>query len=319
MIKERRPDAGLLLNTVNYLSPSVIDAFDEAGLPAVMRLSDYNFVCAPHSFFRDGKLCFECKKGKWAAIRHRCVHGSTLATTTRVIAMWIHEWLGLYDKVAHFVAPSRMMVRELMDFGVSEERISFIPTPVDTSSIQPSYESDPFILFFGRISPEKGVRELLQAYHQLPQHLGCQLRLIGSIDEDYYPSIQTLMDHPGVEYYPPLGSGELWRHLSRARIVVVPSLFPDNSPNVVYEAFAAGKPVIGSRIGGIPDQIGSDAGLIVDPGDIDGLSAAMNELLSDKVRRDRMARAARTRAETEFSPERHLLRLLNVFRSIGVS
>ena len=316
LIAQERPAAGYLLNIVNYLSPSVIDAFAAAKLPVVMRLSDYNFACARHSFFRSGENCFECRGTVWPGVKHRCVHGSLAASALRALAMQVHNTTGVYRRVDHFVAPSSRMAEELETFGVPRGKITLLPTPVSVANFTPHYDTGGHLLFVGRISPEKGVHLLLEAYRHLSAPR-VPLVLIGDADEDYLRVLRSDLDQPGVEVRGPVHGSELARAYADSAIVVVPSVSHDNSPNVVLEAMATGKPVIGTRVGGIPDQIGTECGIVVEPGDAIALARAMQDLLSDGARRSAMGRAARARVELRHDPDAHVTALVGLFASLG--
>jgi glycosyltransferase involved in cell wall biosynthesis len=235
----------------------------------------------------------------------------------RVASMWVHEFLHLYQAVDQFVAPSTRMIEELADFGIPREKISYLPTPVPANEYQPNYAHRNYFLFVGRVSQEKGLGVLLRAFRSVASR-GYHLRLVAGSDEDFEGALAADLAQPGVDLVGPMYGSELASQYAGACALVVPSLSHDNSPNVVVEAMASGKPVIGSRVGGIPDQIGDDCGLVVEPGDAVELAAAMTQMINDEAGRAAMGRAARGRAETVFGMESHLKGLLSVFARLGV-
>lgn len=316
LIDDTGPDVVYALNIVNHMSPSIIDAAHGRGVPVVMRLSDYNLICPSYLFLRDGKLCTECERGYYHALRHKCVYGSISATLCRVLGMYAHRITRVYDKVSAFVAPARFMRDMLVRAGLPAEKIHHIPTFVDSARWTPRYDSDGHVLYFGRLTPEKGVGFLLRAYRE--SGIEDPLLIVGSGPARYVEQLKGEAAEDGrVSFLGQKSGRELQDIVRGARYVVVPSLWYDNTPNVVYEAFAAGKPVIATALGGLCEQITPETGVLVEPGDVQDLAAAISRMSSSPELLEQMGRSARRRVEEVHSIRAHVDRLLELFTAIA--
>ncbi len=312
-------DADILycLNIVNHMSPSIIDAAHRKGIPSVMRLSDYNLVCANYLYLRDDRVCTDCERGFHHALIHKCVYGSLSATAVRVSAMWIHKALRIYNKVGAFVTPAMFMRNTLIRNGYPAEKIHYIPTFVDAHNWVPRYDNDGYVLYFGRLTPEKGIEFLLRSY--ITSGISDPLMVVGECPNNYMDEVKSRVGESNLSKVSFLGlrTGEELRNIVRgAKYVVVPSLCYDNSPNVVYESFAAGKPVIGSALGGLCEQISDDTGELVEPGNTVMLAEAMTRLSQTSGLVGQLGRNARAKVEREHSVETHMERLLTLFQQL---
>jgi len=180
---------------------------------------------------------------------------------------------------------------------------------------EPDYRPGPYFLYLGRLSPEKGIPDLIEAVRRTP---GARLKITGrGAQED---EIRRLADRDGdgrIELTGHMSGDSLADATRGALAVVVPSIWYENLPFAVSEAFAYGKPVIGSRIGGIPEMIRhGETGWLFEPGDVDGLAACLAEALEDPARVERMGRRGRELAVREYDPETHYARLMAVYERL---
>lgn len=331
VMREEQIDLVYLLNTVNVLSPSIVDAAHARGVPAVMRLSDFNLLCPAYAFLRDGQVCQECLGGYHHALRHRCLQGSLAVTGARVLAMTIHRALGVYHRVGAFIAPSRYMAEQVeTHFAPARGRVYHIPSFVDQALLDalgdgpsavsgsPAATGRPYILFFGRVSPDKGVETLLRAYAGLERDV--DLVIAGDSGDGYRQRMEAHTTELGldcrVRFTGFVSGAPLAELIAGAMCVAAPSLWHDNSPMTVYESLAHGKAVVGSALGGIAEQLEDGCGLTVPPGDPDALRAALRRLVDEPELRGRLERAARAKALTDYAPERHYARVMAVFDAV---
>ncbi len=317
LIDDTKPDLIYCLNIVNHLSPSIIDAAHEKRVPVVLRLSDYYLMCASYLFRRASGVCTDCENGFYRALFHNCVHGSRPATVVRVAGMYAHNFWRVYEKPGAIVTTTKFMSDALVRFGYSPKKLHHIPTFVNSTKWQPRYDNDGYILYFGRLMPEKGIEFLLEAYRQSAGR--DPLVIVGDGPDEYVSYLHSLVtdDLKGrVKFVGGKWGEELQQIVGGAKYVVVPSLWHDNAPNVVYESFAAGKPVIASALGGLCEQVTKDVGALVEAGNASELAQAMDRLSGDAALVESMGRNARLRAETEFSIENHVDSLLELFGSL---
>jgi glycosyltransferase involved in cell wall biosynthesis len=317
LIVDTKPDIVYCLNIVNHMSPSVINAAQSHSIPVAMRLSDYNLICANYLLLHDGQTCTDCEHGYYHALKHKCVYGSTSATLCRVAAMYTHKIIGVYKKVGAFVTPSSFMRDALIRNGFPKSKIHHIPTFVNASQWTPRYDNDGYILHFGRLSPEKGIEFLLQSY--LKSGVQDPLWIAGECANDYMDQVKARFGADRLKNVTFLGqkSGDDLREIVRgAKYVVVPSLCFDNSPNVIYESFAAGKPVIGSALGGICEQVTKNTGMLVEPGNVEQLAQAITKLSDSPQLIEELGTNARDRVLTNHNIEAHVERLLGLFETL---
>ncbi len=316
------PDVAYVNNIYNYMSPSIIHAFRKRSLPVVMRVSDCNLFCASFLSLRGTESCMECaERGLWRAVRHRCVKGRLVPTLGRVASMYVHRFLKIYDGIDLFVAPSQYMADQLARARLPNEKIRHLPSfAPPTGAITDGTYDGSYIMYSGRITPEKGIDLLLDAYAKIgPKQ---ELVIAGGDREGELARLQQRAAHLDLQTVHFVGhkeKSELYRLLAGCSFVVVPSRCPDNSPMSVLESFAHGKPVIGARTGGIPEQIQNGVGMLFEPGNTEDLAERMRLLLENASVRREMGRAALHRAQTVYSLETHCERLLELFSAVCAS
>ena len=315
-------DIGYVLNVYNYMSPSVMRVFRARGIPAVVRFGDYNALCASYSFLRQGRPCLECGRGNFLrGLLHRCVKGSFAASALRAASMYLHRFLRLYENADAVVAPCAFMRARLIDGGFDAARIHVVPQPALPLPPLPPGEETPtgnYILYFGRLSPEKGLDTLVRAYLALDP--AEDLILAGASFDGCGEALAALVppDKRDKVRFPGFQEGQaLARLAAGARLTVVPSRWYDNAPLAVLESALAGVPVLGAAIGGIPELIEPGVtGELFAPDDAADLAAKLGTMLADRPGLARMGRAAREMAGQRFGLERHFDALTALFEEL---
>jgi glycosyltransferase involved in cell wall biosynthesis len=316
LLQEVRPGVAHLHNIYHHLSPSILPVLARHGVPAVMTLHDLRLLCPAIHMLRHGEVCERCRGGRfYEAVLGRCVKGSAAASLLAALETAHQHLRGLYrDGVVRFICPSRFYLERFADWGYPRERLLHLPNFVDTDYWTPG-EEEPRAeyIYFGRISAEKGLGTLLQAQARWEADGGEALRLRiageGPWLEELTRRVQAL-ELRRVEVLGPLSRPELRQAIRRARFSVLPSEWYENGPMSVLESLACGCPVVGTRIGGIPEQIkeGED-GVLVPPRDAEGLLAGLQEAaeLGPEARLE-----ARRHAERSASRPAHMRRLMKI-------
>jgi glycosyltransferase involved in cell wall biosynthesis len=327
LLQVARPDVALVQHYLRKLSPSVLVALREAGVPIVVRLSDFAMVCPEAHLLRDGRVCREClDHSLLRCVRHRCVQGSAGVSAVASLAMWYAAARRYFDLIDYFVAPSRIMKDSMIDGGFDGDRIVVVPTFVNSSTTGPSRTRHGQVAFVGRISPEKGLHVLIDACHRLlklPGYEDVKLVVAGNGEGGYAAAVQarasTLPSH--IHLLGELDETRVRALLSESAVSVVPSLWYENLPNVMLESLAVGTPVIASDLGSMRDALeGTGAGLLFRCGDSANLARVLGSVLGDAGRLHEMGSAAQRLAETRYSPQAHmagLLRVLGLARRAG--
>jgi glycosyltransferase involved in cell wall biosynthesis len=316
--RQEQPDLAFVHNLYSYMSPSPIAAFKREGLPVVMRVSDYNMMSPGLHVIRGGRPCLECvEAGPRHALQYRCHKSSYASTLARVMTMMAHNWLKIYDNVDLFLTPSQFLRSLLIRAGYPAEKIMHLPSFYPVPEQVGDTTDGGYILYFGRVTMEKGLDTLLDAMPLLRRKVTL---LIAGADVD--GETERLQQRAwrnrltNVEFLGMQQRAELERLIDGARFTVVPSTWYDNCPMSVFESMARGKPVIGADIGGIPEQITGDCGLLFEPGNPAELAAKMEMLLDDVELREELGTAARRRMQTTYSPDNHCSRLLDIFHAL---
>ncbi|MFY1637074.1 glycosyltransferase [Solwaraspora sp. WMMB335] len=316
VIADFAPDVIHLHNIYHQLSPSVLAAARAAGVPCVLTLHDYKLACPSYQMLDRGMVCDACVGGgPLHAARRRCKDGSASASTLLAVESWIHRQLRAYGPVGVFVSPSRFLADVMRRAGVYPDRMRVINHFVDTSAIAVKPAPGGGVLFAGRISPEKGVDVLVEAVAAVPH--GTTVDVAG--DGPALPAVRALADRvaPGrVRFHGRLDKHRLQALIRSSAVVAVPSRWHENQPMAVLEAFASGVPVVGTDLGGLPELISPGVdGEVVPAGDPAALGAALGKLVADPDRAYEMGRAARSKIDSQFTPELHLARLRDAYRA----
>jgi glycosyltransferase involved in cell wall biosynthesis len=216
-----------------------------------------------------------------------------------------------------WIAPSRYSRDRLLDRGMAADSVELVPNPgpkAGDSGEHGPVESENVILFLGRLVPNKGCDVLLRALVRLPR---ARLRILGE-----GPERQRLEElsrklgvHARTEFLGWKSPEEVLVHLARARLLAVPSMWPEPFGLVALEAYAAGRPVVASSIGGLVDIVRDGAtGRLVPPGHVPAWANAMGELLADPGLADEMGREGGRLVREEYRLDRHLESLERVYR-----
>ena len=213
-----------------------------------------------------------------------------------------------------FIVPSRFYLEKLCESGIPREKLVWIPSFTRMECYEPRFGGDDYFVYLGRLSDEKGVMTLIEAVRGMRRG---RLVVIGEGPERaaLARGRQRLRDVPRGRDSDPKYGDDLRRLLRNARFSVIPSEWYENCPRSCIESFASGTPVIGADIGGIPEMVRhGETGLLFEPFSTDALRGYGSSSYSPTTGwRPGWGRAARARAEDEYSAPRHIERLLGVY------
>ena len=306
-VRRFRPDVVHAHNTFPLVSPGVFAAVRTEGAATVQTLHNFRLTCAGALLMRDGQPCETCVTGSaYSAVRHGCYRGSRVGTFAVARMIERHRRIGTWTRdVDAFVVLTPFARGRFVAAGLPPERIVVKPNGLPDPG-EPSEAPRNRILFAGRLSREKGVETLKAAAAQLGQ--GIDVAGEGPLRE-------SLEGASGLNLLGTLPGAEVQARMARAGALVVPSLWYEGLPMVVAEAFAAGTPVIASRIGALADLVEDGVtGLLVTPGDPADLARAMARILADPEAARRMGRAARAAYLRDWTEEATRSALLSIYR-----
>ena len=315
---EFRPDVAHLHNVYHQLSPSILRPLAARGVPIVMTLHDYKLACPSYQFLDHGEVCEACLGGHfWHAAARRCKDGSLSASALLAVESYAHSITGAYRPVGRFICPSRFLARKMAEAGVFPDRMRHVGHFVDAGAAPVKEAPGGPILYAGRLSHEKGVDVLIDAVARV----GLETEVVVAGDGPARPALEAraAAAAPGrVRFLGRVAKDEVQRLMATALVTVLPSRWHENQPMVVIESFAAGTPVVGTTLGGIPELVEDGVtGATVPPNDPVRLAGALESLARDPGRAMSMGVLARRRVRDEFSPERHLERIHAVYEEAG--
>jgi glycosyltransferase involved in cell wall biosynthesis len=311
------PDVVHVHNFLFSLSPAVFFAAKEKKIPVVMTLHNYRLICANAQLFRDGRICEECalRRSFIPGVRHACYRGSRLQSAIVGASMALHQALGTWNqRVSLYIALTRF----------AAEKMSLYRIPSSQIRVKPNFAWDSgegsggggFALYAGRLSAEKGVNTLIDADAKgllpLPVHLAGDGPMMGEVQQAARKIGSRLI---------PLGPkphSEVQKLMRSATVLILPSIWYEGFPLVAVEAFAAGLPIAGSRIGGLPEIVEDGvSGYLFPPGDCNALAGTLGRFVEGSAGLTKMRQEARRRFETQYSAEQNYAKLIGIYRELA--
>lgn len=300
------------------LTPAILTAAREANVPVVMSCNDYKHICPNYKLYHHGKVCEECKGGRfYRAVVNRCCHDSRAFSIASTVEAYAHNLMNIYRKNVHtFLFASEFMAHKTEEFwGKDSFRWRKLRNPFDSTKYNSSFGKNGPVLFFGRLIDEKGVGILIQAAALLPE---VSFRIVGD-----GPDLERLKQHADeLRLKNVIFVGARWGEsmnveLQGCRFVVVPSLWHENFPYVINQSFAFGKPVIGTNRGGIPELVeDGQRGLICEAMEPEALANAILELWISPDKVKAMGRNAKMFADNQFNDQRFYQALEEIYKEI---
>ncbi|XTZ13283.1 glycosyltransferase [Micromonospora echinospora] len=314
LLTEHKPDALHLHNPYPLLSPWVVRTAHKHGVPVVQTVHNYRQVCSSGVYFRDGAICQDCKGRALGvpAIRNRCYRGSTVQSALMATTLAVHR--PTWRSVDRFVALTSQIATHLREYGIPADRIVVKPNGIPDPG-QPAPLGEGFF-YLGRLSPEKGLGLLLDAWRRHPDGALGPLRIAGD-GELRHLAEAAAAERCDVTYLGSLDRDGVRAVMAQSAVVIAASLWHDVLPTVVIEAMASGRPVLGTDLGGIPYLVGADdpAGAVgwVVPADPAAMAAALPQAASGAAA---LSAPARLRYERTFHPDVVTKRLIDVYAGL---
>jgi glycosyltransferase involved in cell wall biosynthesis len=302
MIAEYRPDVIHVHNTFPLISPSLYWAAQRMSVPVVQTLHNFRLLCPQAMFLRAGRVCEDCLgKIPWRAVVHKCYRDSLAASGVTALMLGVHRGLGSFrDKVTRYIALNRFCRNKFIEGGLPADKIAIKPNFVDLPA--PAEGARSGGLYVGRLSPEKGIRTLLDALAKRPNR---KFEIIGDGPEPVDSRIPRL---------PWQNEQTIHQRMSGAAYLVIPSLWYETGPRTLMEAFGCGLPVIASRLGAIAEQVDEGkTGLLFEPGSANELSEKIAWAETHASEMAQMGRQARAVYEARYTPSRNYQRLMEIY------
>jgi glycosyltransferase involved in cell wall biosynthesis len=316
LIRSFKPDVAHFHNIFYMMTPSVLNACKDEGVPVVLSLHNFRLVCINGLFFRDGKPCEDCLSGsRMSGIIHRCYRGS-LAFSALAADMTDYHWhQNTWNSVVdRFIVATEFSKKKYIQAGIPSDKLKVLPHFVQEPPQSDRTKSN-YALYAGRLSQEKGVDVLLKAWRDIKE---VPLYIVGRGPKQQ--EMEGYIKKHGMTNVKILGfleSQEYHKVLSQARFLVVPSVCYENFPIVVAEAFSYGLPVVASRLGTFEEIIEDNFnGRLFAPDDAVDLASKVLDIIADEKQYEKLCENARKAFEAKYTSVQHYQNLVRIYEGI---
>lgn len=320
LAQEAKPDVVHVHNSFPLISPSVFWSIRDLPCAAVLTLHNYRLFCAAGMPMRDGQVCTECldKQSVIPSLQHGCYRGSRLATVPLAVSIALHRRIGTWENnVDRFIALTQYQREMMIHAGLPSSLVCVKPQfyPGCPEPI-PWIAREDKALFVGRLSAEKGVRDLLAAW-KLMGSAAPHLDIIGDGPDRRVMENQINSDGLGsVRLLGQLSFDETQNRIARSRLLILPSTWFEGFPMVIREAFAFGVPVAASRIGSLAELVNEESnGFLFKPNCPEQIAMAVREAWADQGRLERMAVGARSSFLASYTEDANFETLLSIYEA----
>ena len=316
MIADFRPDVAHVRNIYHHLSPSILWELKSQGVPVLYHLNDFKLLCPSYNLVSQGETCEACKRGAfWNVLRRGCYPGLGARAALSAEA-YLHKWLKTYlECVDLFLAPSRFVREKFVDHGWDGGRFEVMPHFQQIHEVKTFPEDGP-LLYFGRLSAEKGVGDLLHAMQQLPH-----LRLVIAGDgpqRDELRQLSTSMGLNNVEFVGRVDAEQRDHLIAQSQFTILPSHAYETLGKTILESYAEGRAVIASDIGSRRELVRQgETGVLYRCGDVNHLADSMRSLAAQPLRARKMGLAGWEMVRQQHLPEEHYQNLLSLYERLA--
>ncbi|HEX6891393.1 MAG TPA: glycosyltransferase [Chryseolinea sp.] len=312
-MKEFKPDIFHVHNFVPLASPSIFYAAKRNNVPVVLTLHNYRLICPSATLYHNHGIYEKSIKSifPFDAVIKGVYRNSVLQTAGIAVMTTLHNLIGTWkNKVDKFITLTAFARSKFLDSRVKASAHQFM--------LKPNFIEDPgngtevredFFLYVGRLSEEKGIRVLLNAFRKT------DLKLIIIGDGPLQSEVESVVnERRNILYLGFQPKSAIMDHLKRTKSLIVPSTWYEGFPLTILEALATGTPVIGSRLGGIAEIVTDKInGILFEAGDENSLIHALNELNSHDFKV--LSTNARTCYLENYTPERNYKMLMDIYQA----
>jgi len=309
LLAEHKPDIVHVHNVFPLISPAILPECNKAGVPVVMTVHNYRLVCPNGLHMTNGKVCEKCCGGKeYQCLLNNC-EGSLFKSLGYFLRNYVARKLKLFkNNVMRYACLTKFQKQRLIDAGFAAERLAVIPNMSDMQERKNEDSIGDYIGFIGRISPEKDVATLIKA-----AKVNSDILFKAAGDYNRMPNLPKEASK-NFEFCGHLSGNELRSFYLHSRMFVLPSIWYEGFPNTLLEAMALAKPVVCSRIGGLPEIVDDGVtGLLFEPGNADDLTEKIRYLWDRPQLCRQMGQAGKEKALQEYSPQKYYKRLMAVY------
>lgn len=320
LIEAEKPDLAQVHLIGGQITGSILPVLKRHHIPVIFTIHEYRIVCPAYTFRNGlGEVCEQCQgKHFYKCVTNKCCKGSYgLSAMMAAEQYFRNAFLNPAKYIDGFVYVSQFAKSKLEQYMPAlkdkPNMVLYNLTDGIRSEVTKDEKTDKYYLFFGRLSYEKGIKTLILAFRETPQ---CRLKIAGTgpLEEELKEFVrENKMDN--VEFLGYQSGEPLQKLVSNAYFIMVPSEWYENNPMTIIEGYAAGVPVIGAKIGGIPEIIEDGrTGYLFDSGNKEELVKMINRSnLLDDNEYWTMCDAALKFAKDHFSRDEYYPKLMSFF------
>jgi glycosyltransferase involved in cell wall biosynthesis len=313
-----KPDIVHVHNTFQVISPAIYYAANEEGIPVVQTLHNYRLLCPASTFFRDGNVCEDClgKPIPWPGVLHSCYRGSKLASAAVTVMLATHNYKQTWNQsVSAYIALTDFARNKFIEGGFPAEKIFVKPNYLQTDPGAGDGKGN-YALFVGRLTPEKGISTLLEAWRQIGNDFSLQIAGDGPLASDVEKASREMESVTWLKWLP---RAEILQRMKDASVLILPSTWFEGFPMIIAEAFAVGLPVITSNLGSMSSIVDHQrTGLHFEPGNAAALVEAVRWWSAHSAEAAFMRTEARLEYETKYTAEENYAQMMNIYDSVLV-
>jgi glycosyltransferase involved in cell wall biosynthesis len=316
LLDQEEPNLVHVHNTFLMVSPSIFSVCQEAHVPVVQTLHNYRLYCPAATFFRDGHICEECvEHSLLRGIAYGCYRESRAATAVVAFMLAVHRQRQTWNHVNCYIALTEFARNKFLEAGLSKEKVFVKPNFVHPDPCAWPNNEGNYVLFVGRLSPEKRVSTMLAAWHRLKK-LRIPLAIIGGGSQKAQLEREAHSQGlPTVTFHGQLNRERTIAAMRQARFLVFPSEWYENFPVTIAESFACGVPVICSRLGAMQEIVEDGRnGLHFTPGDADDLAEKVSWAWNHPEHMRSMGKEARQEYESKYTAEKNYPLLMEIYQ-----
>jgi glycosyltransferase involved in cell wall biosynthesis len=316
-----RPDVVHVHNFFPLLSPSVYDACRDAGVPVVQTVHNYRLGCLNAILLRNGKVCEDClgKRMPWPGIVHGCYRGSRAQSAATAAMLAVHWLRGTWqERVDAYIVLTNFQKEKMVQAGLPREKIY----------VKPNYISEPeqcgeskifgdYALFVGRLSPEKSITTLIEAYKHNDLRIPLKIVGDGPLHESLQADVQAAGLESAIKFLGRQDKSAVLSLMHNARFLVFPSIWYETFGLTMVEAFACGLPVLASRLGSMAEIVEDGVtGLHFEAGNSADLADKMQWANEHPEEMICMGKNARRAYEAHYTPEINYQQLTAIYQQV---
>ena len=324
MLSDVNPDLIHIHNVYYHLTASVLKAIYNRKIPVVMTLHDTRIFCPSgtisrrsESYCKDG-LCLD--ENLLHYLINKCKSGNLSESVVRTAESLFNKAMGFYNNINAFITPSKALYDLAVESGIKKNKINHINNFLSDSFFanEAVYDDKGYFLYVGRLAKEKGVDHLLEAMAKLPD-VKLKIAGTGSYEEELKNRAKNLR-LTNVEFLGHKEENELVELYKGCIATILPSNCFEVFGLTLLESFTFGKPVIASRIGGIPEIVEDGiCGITINPGDVSHLASSIRKLNDDKQLVYKLGFNGKQKAEKLYSEEHHYIKLIELYKSLIIT